>query len=39
MGVELISQLRMRVQARYYDRPDVIEAIARSIASHMDAWG
>lgn len=39
MSDELILQLRARVQTRYYDRPEVIDAVARSIASRMEAWG
>jgi hypothetical protein len=39
MSDELILQLRARVQTRYYDRPEVIDAIARSIASRSDPWG
>jgi DNA-directed RNA polymerase subunit L len=39
MSDELIVQLRVRVQARYYDRPEVIDAVARTIASRADAWG
>ena len=39
MSDELILQLRVRVQTRYYDRPEVIDAVARSIASRVDAWG
>lgn len=31
MSDELITLLRQRVEARYYDRPDVIELIARAI--------
>ena len=39
MSDELILQLRVRVQTRYYDRPEVIDAVARSIASRVDARG
>jgi hypothetical protein len=36
---ELIVQLRVRVQTRYYDRPEVIDAVARCIAIRAGAWG
>ena len=36
---ELIVELRERVESRYYDRPDVLEAIARRIATRADAPG
>lgn len=39
MTDELIVQLRDRVRTRYYDRPEVIDAVARSIASRADIWG
>jgi hypothetical protein len=31
MTEELLEQLRQRVASQYYDRPDVIEIIARAI--------
>lgn len=39
MSHELIVELRVRVQTRYYDHPEVIEAIARSIATRAAAPG
>jgi hypothetical protein len=33
MSDELLALLRQRVQTRYYDRPDVIAAVAQAIAS------
>lgn len=39
MSDELIVQLRARVESRYYDRPEVVEAVARSIAIRVDAMG
>lgn len=32
MSPELVVKLRVRVETRYYDRPEVIDALARSIA-------
>jgi hypothetical protein len=34
---ELIGVLRLRVQAGFYDREDVVEAVARTMASRGDA--
>jgi len=31
LSEELINALRQKVDSRYYDRPDVIEVIARAI--------
>jgi hypothetical protein len=31
LSEELIAALKQRVDSRYYDRPDVIEVIARAI--------
>ncbi|MGH7636128.1 MAG: hypothetical protein ACREOK_00630 [Gemmatimonadaceae bacterium] len=39
MTDELIVQLRARVQSRYYDRPEVVEAVARAIAIRAEAMG
>lgn len=39
MSNELIVQLRARVQTRFYERPEVIDAIARTIAIRAGAWG
>jgi hypothetical protein len=39
MSDELIIQLRVRVRTRYYDQPEVIDAVARSMAIRADAWG
>ena len=39
MSDELIIQLRARVESRYYDRPEVVEAVARSIAIRTGALG
>ena len=36
---ELIAQLRARIESRYYDRPEVMEAVARSIAIRAGATG
>lgn len=37
MSDELIVQLRARVESRYYDRPEVVEAVARTIAIRLGA--
>ena len=39
MSDELIVQLRIRVKAGYYDRPDVIDVVARSIAARAPTLG
>ena len=39
MSDELILQLRARVESRYYDRPEVVEAVARSMAIRATATG
>lgn len=39
MSDELILQLRARVESRYYDRPEVVEAVARSMAIRASAMG
>jgi hypothetical protein len=39
MSDELVIQLRARVESRYYDRPEVVEAVARSIAIRAGAIG
>lgn len=39
MTDELIVQVRARVQSRYYDRPEVVDAIARSIAARFETAG
>ena len=39
MSAELIVQLRVRVKAGYYDRPDVIDVVARSIAARAQTPG
>lgn len=39
MSDELILRLRDRVQTRYYDRPEVIDAVARALAAREGAWG
>jgi hypothetical protein len=39
MSDELIVQLRVRVKAGYYDRPDVIDLVARSIVARATTLG
>jgi hypothetical protein len=39
MSDELIVQLRVRVKAGYYDRPDVIDVVAHSIAARAATLG
>lgn len=39
MSDELVIQLRARIESRYYDRPEVVEAVARSIAIRAGAVG
>jgi hypothetical protein len=35
MSEKLIHLLRERVANRYYDRPEVVDAVARAISSHV----
>lgn len=39
MSDEFVVLLRVRVQAGFYDRPDVVDAVARSIAARATAPG
>jgi hypothetical protein len=39
MSGELIDLLRIRVETRYYDRAEIVDAVARTIAVRADASG
>lgn len=39
MSGELIDLLRIRVQTRYYDRAEIVDAVARTIAMRADVSG
>lgn len=39
MTAELVVLLRARVETRFYDRPEVVEAVARSIAVRAGPMG